>query len=56
MGHWKSANSLSTKTRFLTMSSAAAMIAASIMIATPSHADDATAQKNIEVMGMKYAQ
>ena len=48
MGHWKSGNSLSTKTRFLTMSSAAAMIAASIMIAAPSHADDATAQKWID--------
>ena len=48
MGHWKGSSSLSTRTRFLTMTSAAAMIAASIAVVAPSHADDATAQKWID--------
>src|SRR5438270_11180248 len=40
--------SLSTGTRFLTMTSAAALIAASVTMAAPALADDATAQKWID--------
>src|SRR5712675_1883619 len=39
---------LSTRTRFLTMTSAAALIAASVTITAPAFADDATAQKWID--------
>src|SRR3954453_14648798 len=37
-----------TRTRFMTMTSAAALIAASVTIAAPAFADDATAQKWID--------
>src|SRR3979490_3440708 len=39
---------LSTRTRFLTMTSAAALIAASVTITAPAFADDASAQKWID--------
>src|ERR1700760_3636239 len=39
---------LSSRTRFLTMASTAAMIAASAVVASPARADDATAQKWID--------
>src|SRR5712672_2689643 len=43
-----SKSGLSTRTRFLTMTSAAALIAASVTITAPAFADDATAQKWID--------
>src|SRR3982074_2755817 len=43
-----SKSGLSTRTRFLTMTSAAALIAASVTIAAPAFADDASAQKWID--------
>src|SRR3979490_1807852 len=48
MRHLMKRNSLSTKTRFMTMASAAALIAASVTIAAPVRSDDATAQKWID--------
>src|SRR6202165_184193 len=43
-----SKSGLSTRTRFLNVTSAAALIAASVTIAAPARADDATAQKWID--------
>ena len=43
-----SKSGLSTRTRFMTMTSAAALIAASVTITAPAFADDATAQKWID--------
>src|SRR5467141_2125409 len=48
MRHLRRRNGPLTKNSFLTMSSAAALIAASVTIASPAFADDATAQKWID--------
>jgi len=48
MRHLTRNSGLSTRTRFLTMTSAAALIAASVTIAVPAVADDAAAQKWID--------
>src|SRR5882762_3160705 len=48
MRHFRRRNGPLTKNSFLTMSSAAALIAASVTIAAPALADDATAQKWID--------
>src|SRR5438045_8087468 len=48
MRHLRRRNSPLTKNSFLTMSSAAALIAASVSIAAPAFADDATAQRWID--------
>src|SRR5258705_11122200 len=48
MRHLRRRNGPLTKNSFLTMSSATARIAASVTIASPAFADDATAQKWID--------
>src|ERR1700733_8685359 len=48
MRHLAKSNGRATRTRFMTMTSAAALIAASVTIAAPAFADDATAQKWID--------
>src|ERR1700709_2227114 len=48
MRHLTRRNGPLTRTRFMTMTSAAALIAASVTIAAPARADDATAQKWID--------
>src|SRR5258707_5637279 len=48
MRHLTKRNGPLTKARFMTMASAAALIAASVTIAAPARADDATAQKWID--------
>src|ERR1700682_876412 len=48
MRHFRRRNGPLTKGSFLTMTSAAALIAASVTIAAPAFADDATAQKWID--------
>ena len=48
MRHLRRRNGLSTKNSFLTMTSAAAMIAASVTIAAPARADDAANQRWID--------
>src|ERR1700712_4529740 len=48
MRHLAKSNGPKTRTRFMTMTSAAALIAASVTIAAPAFADDATAQKWID--------
>src|ERR1700712_42260 len=48
MRHLAKSNGPKTRTRFMTMTSAAALIAASVTIAAPAWADDATAQKWID--------
>src|SRR5258708_39131184 len=48
MRHYTRKSGLSSRTRFLTMTSAAALIAVSVTVAAPAFADDATAQKWID--------
>src|SRR5437879_13628374 len=48
MRHFRGRNGPLTKTSFLTMTSAAALLAASVTLASPAFADDATAQKWID--------
>src|SRR5437879_13486514 len=48
MRHFRGRNGPLTKHSFLTMTSAAALIAASVTLAAPAFADDATAQKWID--------
>src|SRR3979409_2179062 len=48
MRHFRGRNGPLTKNSFLTMTSAAALIAASVTIASPALADDATAQRWID--------
>src|SRR5258707_2935554 len=48
MRHFRGRNGPLTKTSFLTMTSAAALIAASVTLAAPAFADDATAQRWID--------
>src|SRR6201995_300758 len=48
MRHLAKSNGRATRTRFMTMTSAAALIAASVTMAAPARADDATAQKWID--------
>ena len=48
MRHLTRKSGVSTRTRFLTMASTAALIAASVVVAAPAFADDAAAQKWID--------
>ena len=48
MRHLRRSSGALTKARFLTMTSAAALIAASVTMAAPAFADDATAQRWID--------
>src|ERR1700712_4417170 len=48
MRHLAKSDGRATRTRFMTMTSAAALIAASVTISAPAFADDATAQKWID--------
>src|ERR1700712_1221222 len=48
MRHLAKRNGRSTRTRFMTMTSAAALIAASVTMAAPVVADDATSQRWID--------